>query len=62
MKSELFWALDDDLFAFWIPSYHVLILWFLEKTMDEIVMGARVSKKWRMMRTLAKGLHTCRVL
>jgi hypothetical protein len=37
MESELFWALDDNLLALWIPTYHVLILWFLKKSVDEII-------------------------
>ena len=35
MESELFWTLDDDLFSLWVPTYHMVILLFLEEPIIE---------------------------
>lgn len=32
MKSKLLWSLNNDLFALWVPSNHMVVFRFFEKT------------------------------
>lgn len=64
MESELFWAFDDDLLALWIPTYHVLILWFLKKSKNK--QSLRVVGAWARNDEDNDGIgemwHTCKAL
>ena len=35
MECQLLWALDNDMFACWIPANHVMVLFALEKAVEE---------------------------
>ena len=34
MECKLLWSFNDDVFALWIPAYHVVVLWTLEEAVE----------------------------
>ena len=55
MEGELFWPLDDDMLAGWIPPDHVVVLWPFEETWV-VVSGGERGKVGRVETRTRKAL------